>query len=207
LLESPAQTDQLVEFGYTLGADNRELEFAMRSLQLLGEAGGPSFSAALQTRGAAVNVADGWNAGVLDRTEHVNSNITPVPIFVQLIQQRYLQSDQFSVSPSQQVAIIVVDVQHVVGNRLELARVQRTVIDHLRRVFNAGQPISEGPNGNIVALVERGPTLLEDVANVSRSIAAEPSLSTQALRVWIEPLSDDEIHLESHLESLVGKIG
>src|SRR4029453_11446364 len=61
LLESPAQTDQLVEFGYVLGMDNRELEFAMRSLQLLGDAAGPSVAAALQTRATAVHVADGWN--------------------------------------------------------------------------------------------------------------------------------------------------
>jgi hypothetical protein len=207
MIETPGQTDDLVEFGYVLGADNCELEFAMRSLELLAEAAGPSVAAVLNTRATAVSVADGWNAGVLDRIQYTHSNMTPVPIFLQLVQQRYLQSNQFSVPASQQVGIVVVDVQHVVGNRLEVARVQRTVTVQLRRVFNAGQPISEGPNGNLVVMVERGPTLLEDVAALSRAIMAEPSLSTHAVRVWIEPLSDDEIHLQSHLESLLGKLG
>src|SRR3954447_3480620 len=207
MLETPAQVpSHLVEMGYVLGVDNRPLDFALRSLELLAEATGPAAAAVLKTRASAVNVADGWNAGVLNRTQHVNSRLTPVPIFLQLVQQRYLQAGEFDTSPSQQVVIVVVDVQHVVGSRLEQARVQRTVTEHLRGVFNAGQPVSAGTNGNLVVMVERSPSLLDDVAAVSRAIASDPTLSSHALRVWIEPLSDDEIHLASHLESLVGQL-
>jgi len=207
MLETPADApSHLVEMGFVLGVDNRRLEFALRSLELLAEASGPAAEAVFKTRAAAVNVADGWNAGVLNRTQHVNSRLTPLPIFLQLVQQRYLQADEYAVPPSQQVVIVVVDVQHVVGSRLEQARVQRTVTEHLRHVFNAGQPVSAGTNGNLAVMVERSPSLLDDVAAVSRAIAADATLSAHALRVWIEPLSDDQIHLESHLESLLGEL-
>ena len=60
LLESPAQApSHLVDLGYAIGVDNRDLAFALRSLELLGQAGGPTTAAALNTRSAAVLVADG----------------------------------------------------------------------------------------------------------------------------------------------------
>jgi len=208
VLESPAQApSHLVDLGYAIGVDNRDLTFALRSLELLAQAGGQATAAALNTRSAAVLVADGWNAGVLNRTQTISSTLTPLPFFVQLLQQHYTRADDFALPANQRVVLVIVDVQHVVGNRLELARVQRTVIDHLRAVFSAGQPVSEGPNGNLVVMVERSSTLLDDVAAVGRVLAADPSVKVHALRVWIEPLSDDEIHLESHLESLLGKVG
>ena len=138
----------------------------------------------------------------------VSSSLTPLPFFVQLLQQRYTRADDFAVPANR---------PRGAGHRRcatrgwqssrKLARVQRTVIDHLHTVFSAGQPVSEGPNGNLVVMVERSPTLLDDVATVGRVLAADSSLTDHTLRVWIEPLSDDEIHLESHLESLLGKVG
>lgn len=197
---------RLADFGYHIAQDNHELRVALRSLELLAEAGRYCTPTKLDTRGAVIQVTNGWSSGVLNRTSPINPAITPMPMFAHLLQQRYSQGDLHAMPASKRVVLVVVDLQHVMTNRLELARVRAAIVHHLRGVFNAGQPVAEGTNGNVVALVDRGPLLLDEVADVRLALESDPTLSAHTLHVWIEPLADDQIHLTSHLEGLLGKI-
>ena len=207
LLEQPAQLEHsLIEYGYQLGSASHSLDFATQCLQMLTRVCEPDLAARLDNRAVAVLVAEGWNSGMLGRLHPVEDMLTPPPIFLQLLQQRYVRVEHSVDRISRRVVLVMVDLSDVLTTRLELERLRIEVISLVRQAWPDGQPITVGANGNIAVMVERHHSLHVAVADARRRIVTHDSLQTHHVHVWIEPLSDAEMHVRSHLESLIGPI-
>jgi len=209
----------VTRFGEVLGRENLDLGFATTCLQLLtqsaanggGASGGGTGTAGsraagagagplrLDTKAIAVALADGWNTGISARQHLTQSGVTPMPVMLQMLRQRY-RSSQLP------LAVAVVDVQSLTCSQLEQMRVRSAVLRLAQSVFHAGQPLAEGGNGNLIALVDRDELSLALVAELRLRIAGDPALSAQRLHVWLEPLSASDVHLEAHLAGLAGDI-
>lgn len=193
----------MAQFGRELGRHDIDLGFATACLQLLSQSAPPEAASALCTKAAAVALVEGWNAGVSEparATPPSRAGITPMPVFVQLLRQRFQP-------PVGRVALVVIDVQQLTCSQLEQVRVRSGVLRLVRAVFSAGQPITEGANGNLVVLLDRDQYAVELVSDLIRRIAADHALALHQLRVWIEPLSTSEMHAEAHVAGIAGENG
>ncbi len=212
LIEEPSRLNScVVEFGYQLGSANLDLDFAISCLEMLTAVVDDQLANSLNTRSVAVLLAEGWNSGMLGRLQSSVDLLTPMSVFLHLLQQRYLENKprvgcREIHGISKRVVVVVVDLRDVATTELEFERIRATTIRTIRDVCSAGQPISEGANGNLVVMVERDSELHALVGKLRRLILADASLHANRIHVWIEPLSDTDIHLESHLESLAGQI-
>jgi hypothetical protein len=202
--------DVLIEMGRQFGHEGCDLGFALRSLEMLFAAreDGSTRSVGvsdLRTRAAALAMCNGWNTGVIERSRPSDPLLTPMPIFMRLLQQRYMRGDVLH-EPDTRFVVVVIDIQLLSQKPLALLRVRSGLVGHLRDVFFDGQPLAEGSNGNLLAMVQRDPDLQFHVADLRGRIASDPHLGDLALHTWVEPLADAEIHLASHIESLAGPI-
>lgn len=204
------RADQLapavIEFGYQNGNANHGLHFTMRCLELLAEVAEMPLADRLNTRQVAVLVAEGWNSGMLGRLHPTNELLTPMPVFLHLLKQRYVSAEAHTDRLGRRVVLVVVDLGDVLTDRMEFERLRATTIDALRSVWSSAHPISEGANGNLVVMVDRDEELHALVATLRQSIFTDTSLYAHRIHIWIEPLSDAGFHIQSHLESLVGPI-
>jgi len=207
LIDHPSQlAPAVIEFGYQNGNANHSLDFTMRCLELLTEVADLALADRLDTRNVAVLVAEGWNSGMLGRLHPTNELLTPMPVFLHLLKQRYVSAEAQTDRLGRRIVLIVVDLRDVTTTRMEFERLRATAINTLRSVWSSAHPISEGVNGNLVVMVDRDEALHAMVGKVRRMVLADGSLHSHRVHVWIEPLSDAGFHLESHLESLVGPI-
>ncbi|MEO6124273.1 MAG: hypothetical protein ABIR32_11235 [Ilumatobacteraceae bacterium] len=207
IIESPAQiAPVVVEFGYQYGDANIGLGFTMRCLELLASVSNPSLASALDTRDAAVLAAEGWNSGMIGRLHRGDDLLTPMSVFLHVLQQCYISNEAHPARSGRRVVLVVVDMGDVVTTRGAFERLRNTTIAMLRSVWSSAHPISEGSNGNLVVMVGRDDELHASVGRLRRLLLSDTSIDTKRVHVWIEPLSDSRIHLDSHLQSLVGPI-
>ncbi len=206
LLDQPGLAPALlVDFGHQIGADGLDLDFALRALQLLAVEARRRSGVELGTRIAAVAVANGWSTGVVNRARLVHSTITPRPIFMQLLRQRFDTGGEMVLCPAARAVLVVAEIDSSMTDALELSRVQMGVVQHLRSVFGSGQPIAAGTNGTVIVLVEREQFVAGDVLRIAKHFASS-SLDASPVRVWIEPLPLSRIHLDAHIEGLIGEL-
>lgn len=212
LIQEPSHLNScVVEFGYQLGSANLDLDLTIKCLEILTTVVDGPLADTLNTRNVAVLVAEGWNSGMVGRLQPSLDLLTPMSVFVHLLQQRYLENklraERRDIQGiSKRAVVVVVDLRDVATTEIEIQRIRATTIRTIREVCSAGQPISEGANGNLVVMVERDSELHPLVGKLRRLILSDTSVHANRIHVWIEPLSDTDIHLESHLESLVGPI-
>lgn len=205
VVDSPARVDPfIVEFGYRNGSANQGLDFTMRCLEVLASVSDMPLATALDTRSAAVLAAEGWNSGVLGRFNSSDGLLTPIPVLRHLLKQRYVGAEAHPDRIGRRIVIVVVDLRDVIATPIQLRRLRASNIEMLRSVWSIAHPISEGSNGNLVVMVERDVELHASVARLRQMILNDCSPHSDRVRIWIEPLSDAGIHLDSHLESLVG---
>ena len=207
LLERPdAFASSIVEFGYEHGAASHDLDFGMRCLELLGTVTDQRFADRLDARDVAVLLAEGWNAGTIARLRPTDDLLTPMPVFLHLLQQRYAGAAAQQQRVSSRVVLVVVDLRDLVATRPELERVRAATIATIRSIWSAAHPISEGINGNLAVMVERTDATHAQAGRLRQLILSDESVHADRIRIWIEPLSDASIHVVSHLEGLVGAI-
>ncbi len=205
MIESPTRmSTSVIEFGHRHGAAQHTLDFTIRCLELLTWACDDELAAQLNTRDVAVLLTEGWNSGSLGHHHRSVDQLTPMPVFLHLLKQRYVSADSASDRISRRVVLVVVDLREIVTSRIEFESLRASAIGTLRSVWTAGEPISEGAHGTFVVMAERDHDLHATVGRLRRLMLIDSAVQSNRAHVWIEPLSDVGLHLESHLESLVG---
>ncbi|HEY4331601.1 MAG TPA: hypothetical protein VGM78_03485 [Ilumatobacteraceae bacterium] len=194
----------LFQIGFETGSAGVELGFAFRVVQLLAKVCPQAAAVGLRTLAAATNLADGWNAAVVEQVRPATAILTPLPIVVGMIRERLQLGLGLMFSRSAGVAVVVIDLHDLVLGTAALHELQAAVARHVRGVFTSGEPLTAGPNGNMLVLVARDGRLAELAARLSEHVRADPLLRAYPVRVWIEPIAPALFHLGSHIESLVG---
>ncbi len=192
------------KLGQSIAKEGHTLGDAQRWLTILLPLSTEPLRHALSSRTAAVALAQGWVEGTVRRREGVDSDVQPLAALLHLIRQEYLRNDDRLTSQGDGPVLVVVDLSHVITDRMDVHRVRSSIVRHLREELGPVPPIAEGANGNLLALAERSPTLGQRVARVDQRIQADERLERQTIRVWVEPLATHRLHLESHLLGLVG---
>ena len=196
--------DALVVLGREIAQEGHTLADANRWLELLAVQSSGGLRSALSNRSAAIAIARGWTDGTLRRNDGVDSQITPLPAVLHLLRQEYNRPGARSALGGEGPVLIVVDTSQVVTDRQNTRRLRTSLLRHLRSELAEANPIAEGPNGNLLVLADRTADLATKVAAIDQRILDDPALEEQTIRIWIEPLGGDRIHLDSHLAGLVG---
>jgi hypothetical protein len=201
---SEGRSERITSLGREIAFEGHTLADANRWLELLAVPADEQLRELLDSRAAAIAVAQGWTDGTLHRRERLDSQITPLPAVLHLLRQQYSRPVDLAGSASEGPILVVVDVSQVVTDRLDTHRLRASLLRHLRSELPAAYPIAQGANGNLLVLVERSAGLANKIVSIDQAIVNDPALEQQVIRVWLEPLASDRIHLESHLAGLVG---
>lgn len=205
LFESPQLAlSGLTTIGRQVASEGHTLADANRWVELITNEAADALRVVLSSRPAAVAIAQGWTDATLRRRDGIDSAVTPVPALLHLLRREYVRVDAAPAPGAEVGVLIVVDSSRAVTDRLDGQRLRTSLLRHMRAVLGEHQLIAEGTNGNLVALADRTSELPTKVAAIDERILNDPALQTHIIRVWIEPLAMDGIHLDSHLSDLVG---
>lgn len=201
---SEGHSELLTTLGRNIASEGHTLADANRWLELLAPYADDPLHHVLSSRSAAVAIAQGWTEGTLRRRDGLDSQITPLPAVLHLLRQQYDRIQAHPDSIAEGPILIVIDTSQVVTDRLDTRRLRTSLIRHLRAELPESYPIAQGANGNLLVLAERSPELANKVAAIDQRVLNDPPLDQQIIRIWLEPLASDRIHLDSHLAGLVG---
>ena len=148
----------------------------------------------LLARGGLVDLAAGWADGVL-RSEYGEEQVVPLALLRLRLEQQVALATRHGRRPGDDLALVAASVG---GGSAERQR----VVQHARALFAGGEPMAMAPNGTLLVMVTRGPSLHARTLAFEQAVRADDCLHNTTIRVWVEPLAMAAEHVDSHLLGL-----
>lgn len=150
-------------------------------------------------QGGLVDLAAGWADGVL-RSEYGAEQVVPLALLRLRLEQQVAQSARLGRRPGDDLALVAATVS--TSDAASGAEQRRRVLQHARSVFASGESMAMAPNGTLLVLVTRGPSLHTRTLAFEQAVRSDDRLHNTTIRVWVEPLAMAAEHVDSHLLGL-----
>jgi hypothetical protein len=191
----------LEEFGRECGTAGLSLSDASELVASMNRCAKRRVRRQLDSHGAALSVAKGWMVG----REHWTSSHAPtgyvgIDTLRLRIEQQFRQCHALGVTLGSSHVLAAFELDPFSCRELVLRG--SDLAETIGPLFTSGETVAACENGRVLVFTALTPLTAAKTAEIRRHIEQVLGLAAGSVRVWIEPLAFEILHLASHLDEL-----